>query len=153
MLIFFKKHYGHLSIWLNLPIKAAIYLKATTALIRTTTEHIQKTMGFLPAKRCKTPLYIFISTKESVARCRSLADRNGLDAQYIVTQNPTDKNIHANTVNKVSSKTPIYIVYDAETCKYEDILNTFSENSRPNIKIGIYNPKYNIIITDNEIID
>lgn len=153
MLIFFKKHYGHLSIWLNLPIKAAIYIKATAALIKTTSEHIQKTMGFLPTKRCKTPLYIFISTKESIDRCRCLADKNGLDAQYIVTQNPTNKSIHDSTVNNLSSKTPAYIVYDAGICKYEDILNLFSANSKPNVKIGTYNPKYNIIITDNEIID
>lgn len=153
MLIFFKKHYGHLSIWLNLPIKAAIYLKATTALIRTTTDHIQKTMGFMPAKRSKTPVYIFISTKESIAKCRNIADRNGLDAQYIVTQTPTDKNIHADIVNNISSKTTAYIVYDISICKYEDILNLFSENSKPNVKIGTYSPKYNIIITDNDIIN
>lgn len=46
-----------------MPIKAAIYLKATTALIKTTSEHIQKTLGFMPDRRRKSPLYIFISTK------------------------------------------------------------------------------------------
>lgn len=153
MLIFFKKHYGHLSLWLNLPIKAAVYLKATTALIKTTSEHIQRTMGFLPARQRKTPLYVFISTKESIARCRSIADRNGLDAQFIITQRPTDNEVHANAVNSIGSKTQAYIVYDTGICRYEDILSVFAANSRPNIKIGTYNPKYNIIITDNEIID
>lgn len=152
MLIFFKKHYGHLSIWLNMPIKAAIYLKATTALIKTTSEHIQKTLGFMPDRRRKSPLYIFISTKESISRCRSLADRNGLDAQYIVTQTPADPDAHAEVVKNISCKTPVYLVYDTGLCRYEDILNLFSKNSKPNVKIGTYSPRFNIIITDNEII-
>lgn len=152
MLIFFKKHYGHLSIWLNMPIKAAIYLKATTALIKTTSEHIQKTLGFMPDRRRKSPLYIFISTKESISRCRSLADRNGLDAQYIVTQTPADPAAHDEAVKNISCKTPVYLVYDTGLCRYEDILNLFSKNSKPNVKIGTYSPRFNIIITDNEII-
>ena len=34
MLIFFRKHYGHLSILLSLPIQAAIYFRATLALLQ-----------------------------------------------------------------------------------------------------------------------
>ena len=34
MLIFFRKHYGHLSFLLSLPIQAAIYFRAALALIQ-----------------------------------------------------------------------------------------------------------------------
>ena len=34
MLIFFRKHYGHLSLLLSLPIQAAIYIRATLALLQ-----------------------------------------------------------------------------------------------------------------------
>jgi hypothetical protein len=34
MLIFFRKHYGHLSIFLSLPIKIAIYFRAFVALMQ-----------------------------------------------------------------------------------------------------------------------
>ena len=34
MLIFFRKHYGHLSLFLALPIKMAIYLRASLALLQ-----------------------------------------------------------------------------------------------------------------------
>jgi hypothetical protein len=33
MLIFFRKHYGHLSFLLSIPIKAAIYFRAMLALL------------------------------------------------------------------------------------------------------------------------
>jgi len=34
MLIFFRKHYGHLSVFISLPIKAAIYFRAFIALVK-----------------------------------------------------------------------------------------------------------------------
>lgn len=42
MLIFFRKHYGHLSFVVTLPIQAAIYFRAMLALIQLATERIHK---------------------------------------------------------------------------------------------------------------
>ena len=41
MLIFFRKHYGHLSILLSLPIKIAIYFRAFLALMQMTAQRLQ----------------------------------------------------------------------------------------------------------------
>jgi len=41
MLIFFRKHYGHLSILLSIPIKAAIYFRALLALVNILSERLQ----------------------------------------------------------------------------------------------------------------
>ena len=40
MLIFFRKHYGHLSFLLSLPIKMAIYFRAFLALIQMFTQRL-----------------------------------------------------------------------------------------------------------------
>ena len=42
MLIFFRKHYGHLSILLSLPIKTAIYFRACLALIHIQMDRLQQ---------------------------------------------------------------------------------------------------------------
>ena len=42
MLIFFRKHYGHLSFLVSLPIKLAIYLKAAVALVQMQAEKVRK---------------------------------------------------------------------------------------------------------------
>ena len=42
MLIFFRKHYGHLSILLSLPIKTAIYFRAFLALIHIQMDRLQQ---------------------------------------------------------------------------------------------------------------
>ncbi len=42
MLIFFRKHYGHLSILLSLPIKIAIYFRATLALMQMLGERLHQ---------------------------------------------------------------------------------------------------------------
>jgi GT2 family glycosyltransferase len=42
MLIFFRKHYGHLSFFLSLPIKVAIYFRASLALIQMMMDRLRR---------------------------------------------------------------------------------------------------------------
>ena len=51
MLIFFRKHYGGASLWLTLPIKTAIYLKATLALIQMQTQKARKNSRLLQSQK------------------------------------------------------------------------------------------------------
>ena len=60
MLIFFRKHYRHLSFWLSLPIKFAIYIKALFALVNMVAKRISKLLGFFPYKRKKEADYLFL---------------------------------------------------------------------------------------------
>ena len=41
MLIFFRKHYGHLSFFFSIPIKTAIYFRATMALLQMLGERLR----------------------------------------------------------------------------------------------------------------
>ncbi len=51
MLIFFRKHYGHLSIFLSLPIKIAIYFRAFLALLGMMTDQLRR---FVNPNKVKT---------------------------------------------------------------------------------------------------
>jgi GT2 family glycosyltransferase len=42
MLIFFRKHYGHLSIFFALPVKVAIYFRASLALLQMTMDRLRR---------------------------------------------------------------------------------------------------------------
>lgn len=153
MLIFFRKHYGHLSFWLNFPIKAAIYLKATLALIKMSTEQTRKMLGLSSHKRNKSPLYIFLGSEESLSKCRRLAEKNGLSATYSTGNETSAKEGHLRLTDTINSKNQIYAVYDISSYKYETILEIFSKKPMANVLVGTYNPENNIIITDKEIIN
>lgn len=152
MLIFFRKHYGHLSFWLCIPIKMAIYVKATLALMKMMTENINKILGFTYKRRKKSPRYMFIGSQESLEACHNIAYKNGLDAIFFKSDEDSNKEGHLKYMEQAANSTLVYAVYDVSAYKYETILEIFSQNSNKNVLIGTYHPKYNIIITDNEII-
>lgn len=129
MLIFFRKHYGHLSLLVTLPIKMAIYFRAFIALIQMLTWRIRKAMGFFP-KRTADLVYQFKGDKDMLSECKAIAQRKGL-----IT---TDED-HANC-----------IVYDTNTFSYEDIITEAAQHT--GCKLGTYKKNSHVIITPMEII-
>ncbi len=152
MIIFFRKHYGHLSFWINIPIKAAIYIKASFALMSIWSEQIKKTLGFFSYKEKVIPSYLFFGNESSMSKCRSLADRNGLTAQFFLCDEATVPDGHLHFVEESDIRPVTYAVYDTSAYKYGTILEIFSKNDNPNLLIGTYHPDYNMIITDKEVI-
>ena len=152
MLIFFRKHYGHLSFWLSIPIKTAIYLKATLALVQMSSAYIRKMLGFTVRRSMHNPRYVFLGSAGALAGCRRIAARCGLDAEYHECDEASNAAGHAAFGITADASTPVYVVYDVSSYKYDTILGIFSAHSQDNVFIGTYNPASNIIITDREII-
>ena len=63
MLIFFRKHYGHLSLLITLPIKAAIYFKAFTAFVQMQFHRLSRAMG--NAEKCHPELMVLDTADHS----------------------------------------------------------------------------------------
>ena len=60
MLIFFRKHYSGMSILLSVPIKIAIYTKASVALVRMLSKRMRKSLGFFsPSLRDDSQYLLF----------------------------------------------------------------------------------------------
>ena len=60
MLIFFRKHYSGMSLLLSVPIKIAIYTKASVALVKMLSEKMRKSLGFFsPSKRDDAQYILF----------------------------------------------------------------------------------------------
>ncbi len=152
MIIFLRKHYGHLGFWFSIPIKIAIYVKAAFALMKISSEHIRKTLGFFSYKRKQIPTYFFFGSEQSITRCRRIADNNGLTAKFFRCEEATHPSGHIDLINQDEIQGVTYMVYDVKAFSYEKILEIFSKNENPNILLGTYNPDHDVIVTDKEII-
>lgn len=152
MLIFFKKHYRHLSFWLSIPIKTAIYVKAFFALVNMMVRRVSKILGFFPYRRKKESEYIFVCSRDSMKSCRIIADGKGLSASFIELNKENKMFLDGLIEKMINPSSNTYIVCDTELYTYSEILEIFERKPRKNVSIGTYNPQNHIVITEKEIL-
>ncbi len=152
MFIFFRKHYGHMSVLVSIPIKAAIYGKATLELIGMVPSLIRDALGLRIRRHVKFPEYIFIGREHSINKCRRLARNKGVSAQFIVGDEQSLPNGHLAHLELIQPGNTTYVVYDTNSYSYDAIFNIFSSNPMENVYIGTYHPKDNLVITDREVL-
>lgn len=150
MLIFMRKHYGHFSIFVSLPLQMAIYFKALLALISMQIHSVRKLLGFVRPHNHLTTLYVFIGKKEHFEDFNRLTKRHGVDAVCVEGSITTLPNGHVG--QDFASHQCIYATYDTEAYSYEDIFNIFSSRPQPNVLMGTYNPTTQTIITSEEVL-
>lgn len=150
MLIFFRKHYGHMSLLITAPIKFAIYMKATAALMTMQIGRIRKSLGFIHNSRKSFPLYVFIGSRKTVVQCRQLAKRKGLDARFV--EGDTRRLPEGHIGMDLPKTVPVNVVYDTDAYRFEDIFRIFAASANPNVTIGTYSQKTRIVITGEEIL-
>lgn len=150
MLIFFRKHYGHLSFFISLPIKIAIYFKAMIALVSMQIRKMRRGLGFI-TPRSPEPFYLFVGHKQMISRCQAISKRKGLTAEFIYADEHTFT-ISMIVDHIVNNKNMVVVVFDTDTFKYQSMLSLMREISKQNVYIGTFNNKTRIIITPNEII-
>lgn len=149
MLIFFRKHYSGMSWLISLPIKAAIYAKATLALFQMQIDRARKSLGFITYE-WQTPNYVFVGSKEMQEQCGELVRRKGLMAEFVAC----GKNeLTATFLEKITdSKKLQIVVFDVSEFDYEQILEVFAVAPSPLRKIGFYHQDSGMLITDAEVI-
>ncbi len=150
MLIFFRKHYNHLTFLITLPIKTAIYARASVALVKMLLDKTRHALGLYNKSRV-LPRYIFVGDKQMLDNCLAISRRKGLTADF---QELNNENIESEFLKliKCEQKIPTYVVFDTNTFSYQTILEVMSSNDMNNVQIGTYNNKTGIIITQSEII-
>ena len=138
MLIFFRKHYGHLSLLVTLPIKTAIYARALVALLQMGYWRMRRSLGFTSRRERTVPVYSFVGSKHTLSKCRKLSLRKGLDARF------------ASNIDKIEPCD--ILVYDADTYSFADIIAHASSRPSPLNQIGTYSCHTHVLITPREII-
>jgi len=137
MLIFFRKHYSHLSWVVSIPIKSAIYARALIALLQMQYNRLRHSLGFVD-KYASSPDYVFIGSDEMVEKCKALSRRKGLPATFASPGFTPEPNPHS------------CVVYDTSVYSYEQIIQAAESDQKSSI--GTYNTVSQVLITPNEII-
>jgi len=150
MLIFFRKHYGHTSALIGVPIKCAIYAKAAYELIRLKLSQAYRVLGFSDPNALQQHLYVFVGKPEMLAQCRRLARQKGLEATFYECNEQSHPRGHADLNMPYNSAT--YVVYDIDAYSFETIFSIFSEHKKPNVSLGTYNTATQTVITAEEIL-
>ena len=151
MLIFFRKHYGHMSLLLSFPIKAAICLKAAGALLQIQADMVRRSLGFVGRNRRKMPCYVFYGTGSSLEACRDIAASHGLQARFVSAGADTLPDGH---VRDIHGRPDIltYAVYDTTVYSYAHIIRLFASHPMDNVEMGFFYPDDGVIITKEEVI-
>lgn len=139
MLIFFRKHYAHLSVLISIPIKIAIYFRAFLALIFMLTDRMKRSLGFVQQTETEQP-FLFVGTDKMLDECRQIARQKGLTAQFVNDLKDL-KDLH-NTV----------IVYDVKFFGYKTIIQDISTHHAGQCQLGTYNTQTHVLITPMDII-
>ena len=148
MLIFFSKHYAHMSLILSLPIKLAIYFKASLSLVSMLMDKARKSMGFSGYHLVQSK-YVFIGREDAIDVCRKLARAKGLDAQFVVGDETSLPDGHLGFLQQ-STKT--FVVYDVDAYRFDTIFDIFSRRPMSNVYIGTFNLHSKTIITGEEVL-
>jgi len=149
MLIFFRKHYSHLSILISIPVKTAVYLKAFWELIKMQVRGMKKSLGFIQNRGC-VPSYLFIGQQEALDECRGIARSNGLDAEFVVGDEASLPEGHLKI--DLPEKEELFVVYDTDSYAFETILDLFSRRPDGHVLMGTYSRRSKRIITEDEVI-
>lgn len=126
MLIFFRKHYGHYSFLLSLPIKTAIYFKAfctyITRQVRKRVESRENSLEYMQKKK-----YLLVGSKETLCSMKAVALSYGLDFCCVVADAAFLKSGHAACPELYAGYD--YIVYDTGLFSFRDIFRFFEKSS------------------------
>ena len=137
MLIFFRKHYGHLSFLITIPIRFAIYLRAILALFQMQYKRMLKSLA-LDHRDVDSPLYCFVGSSSMLRECRKLAMRKGLDAVF------------CRKLNEVEDCNVLVCDID-NSFTFAEVLN-YSRQHPGRFQIGTYSRKTGVLLTHNEVI-
>ncbi|MFC2296362.1 MAG: glycosyltransferase family 2 protein [Prevotella sp.] len=148
MLIFFRKHFGHLSFLLTCPVQLAIYAKAFLALLSMVLGKIRRSLGFVDSPFKSDPLYVFHVPPGHRILCETLVKRKGLRAEiYDVTEGGYDGHVAKWSEHKQ------YEVFDMAAFSYGDVFGFFSQTHSADVVMAMYYPEEGIVITDTDVLN
>lgn len=148
MLIFLRKHYGHLGLLYALPIKFAIFLKgfmayANLKLIRSK-QDVKGDFDYM-----KERSYAFCGSADDYSLAQSAMSRYSIAVQHISAETPHE------LMTQLRDLRPDYIIFNAETVSYATMLQQLQLTSTaPHAPLlATFYPSANRIITDSYVFE
>ncbi len=142
MLIFFRKHYGHLSLFVTLPIKIAIYFRAFIALLQMLYERMRNSLGFTDRPRADVS-YFFVGAPKMLDQCRTLAKRKGLSATFC----------QLDELPALEQRLPseACVVYDTDTFAFQEVIAHAAAMTTKRPAMGTYSASQQVLLTQIDI--
>jgi len=137
MLIFIRKHYGHLGFLLGIPIRVAVYAKAAMALVSMQMHKMRRMMGFADDRGRERVAFTLAGTEQMKLECQRLMSRKGLSTAVNAAAEGYDHSEH-------------YRVFDIDHMAFSDILDEIAAHERQ-FTLATYSMKSNALITDKEV--
>ena len=152
MHIFFRKHFSHLGLFISIPIKTAIIVKASSALLLMLTERMRLSLGFARRNNGLTagPM-LCVGSDSMVATCREISNKHGLEATLCICSSLSEVSSYVDRLSDETGKA-LTVVFDPEKFDYGSMLSFVSDNHMRNISLGVFQPSTSSIITQSEII-
>ena len=152
MHIFFRKHFSHLGLFISIPIKTAIIVKASSALLLMLTERMRMSLGFARRNNGLTagPM-LCVGSDSMVATCREISNKHGLEATLCICSCLSEVSSYVDRLSDETGKA-LTVVFDPEKFDYGSMLSFVSGNHMRNISLGVFQPSTSSIITQSEII-
>ena len=152
MHIFFRKHFSHLGLFISIPIKTAIIVKASSALLLMLTERMRMSLGFARRNNGLTagPM-LCVGSDSMVATCREISNKHGLEATLCICSGLNEVSSYVDRLSDETGKA-LTVVFDPEKFDYGSMLSFVSDNHMRNISLGVFQPSTSSIITQSEII-
>ena len=143
-----------MSVLLSLPIKTAIYVKATIELIKMQMGKARRNLGFVN-RPWQSPLYIFLGSEATIQRCQKLSRKKGMRAEFMVCGTA---DLQKESVLKFlasfdgDSKMMQYVVFDTATFSYDTIFAFFSQRPSEMRRMAFFHPDTGKLITDKDVL-
>ena len=152
MHIFFRKHFSHLGLFISIPIKTAIIVKASSALLLMLTERMRMSLGFARRNNGLTagPM-LCVGSDSMVATCREISNKHGLETTLCICSSLNEVSSYVDRLSDETGKA-LTVVFDPEKFDYGSMLSFVSDNHMRNISLGVFQPSTYSIITQSEII-
>ena len=149
MLIFYRKHYRHFNILVNIPVQTAIYVKAFHALVSMQLHKMRKSMGFVSKSVRRDPLYVVFASVSSQSVCQNIISFNGLNADlHVVSKWDEVMNIVAEMSRRHLSQP--FMVFDTTLFAYHEVFDLIN-NHPGQCLVGWLDPEAQLIITSKDV--
>lgn len=149
MLIFFRKHYPHYGIFLSLPIRSGIYLRAFLAYCSQTVRKGKRLAG----RKKKDPevCFLVLGNEKTIRDVRWLCEKNKLVSKHRFLV--TGEHSLPPAGYGPDGRTYTHILFDETVFSHSSIIGYIDTLKAKGPEVGIYSPGGKIIITPQKIYD
>lgn len=142
MLLFFRKHYPHFSLFLSLPIKLGILLRALVAL---SALHLRRLWHFLlPRLQFETTTALFLG--EENADVLRIGEESGLQIDFRAALSEESNELP----EEAFAGKYDYLIFDISAHSYDQIIATL-QSAPQRFSAGIYSPRSKAIILGDDV--